>query len=236
MKISIVGLGWYGTPLALELLKAGHEVTGTTQGEEKKLELEALGIKVSILSSPSLPDKEVLNADIIVFNIPPFENQLQWLKEWSWNRKTWVILISSTSVISSPNTIGAKTLKEEEAWLQSSFSDWTIVRFGGLLGGERHPGKYLSGKENLPARLWPVNLIHQKDAVGVTKAIIEKKVKNRVLNAVSNQHPTREELYSEYCRKHGLPLPTFDQNDSTVGPKISHEEIETIYKNWQPLL
>lgn len=224
MKISIIGLGWFGAPVAKELKSLGHKILGTTRSTEKKKELEAKDIEVFILDHPQLPDQKLLESDIIILNIPPFDKQLEWFKSWNWNDDIWIIFISSTSI-----------LKEEEEWIQNSFKNWTILRFGGLLGQGRHPGKYLSGRKNLKGRLWPVNLIHLEDCVGVTRTVIEEKLRGELFSVVADEHPSREEFYTRYCKKMNLPLPQFDQDDDSTKPSVSNEKIKKHYSFFKSL-
>jgi hypothetical protein len=232
MKISVIGLGWYGEPLALHLLRLGHSLSGTTQTPSKKERLSARGIKVEVLTHPNRPSDELLNSDVIVLNIPPFPEALSWFKTWNW-QKAWVLLISSTSVITQPEN--ALLLAEQEEWIQNQFENWTILRFGGLLGPLRHPGKYLSGKKNLPGRLKPVNLLHLDDGIGVTVSVIENDLKKKIYSIVSDSHPTREDFYTSYCRRQGLPLPEFDPLDTDSGPIVSNEEMKEFYPVFKDL-
>ncbi len=228
IKISITGLGWYGVPLGEELIKDGHTVLGTTKAPEKKTYLESKGFKVFQLSFPEIPTS-CLEADIVILNIPPFEEELEWFKSWPWKLTTKLIFISSTSVTPAPDSRSGELLSEQENWVKSSFNQWTILRFGGLIGHERHPGKFLSGRKNLSGRNWPVNLIHLEDCIGVTKAIIEKNIWNRVVNAVADEHPTREEYYTRYCLQHGLPVPEFNPEDLSTGKLVNNSELKTFY-------
>jgi nucleoside-diphosphate-sugar epimerase len=227
IKINILGLGWYGEPLATELLKKGYEVYGTTRTEEKRNLLLSKGIKASTLSFPE--KAEVKESQIVVLNIPPFEDELAWFKSWTWDPSAWIIFISSTSVYPRPESRSGELLKAQEDWVESSFQNWTILRFGGLIGGSRHPGKYLSGRHNLANRNWPVNLIHLDDTVGATIAVIEKNIKHKIIHVVSGEHPTRETYYTDYCRKHGLPVPQFDQNDLSEGKIVPNDELKKFY-------
>lgn len=216
MKISVIGCGWYGTPLALSLKDLGHDVRGTTRTKIKQEALQNLGLTIDLLEYPQVPK---LDADIIILNIPPFEEELNWLKSWPIQAPTWIIFISTTS---------GKNEREEN-WLKANFRYWTILRFGGLLGGGRHPGKYLAGRKNLAGRLHPVNLLHQDDAVGFTLAIIAKNIQNEMIEVVSDEHHTREEFYSDYAKRMNLPLPEFDQGDETKRPAISNKRAREIY-------
>lgn len=239
MKISIIGLGWFGEALALEL--AGqHDIYGTTRSEEKAAVLEKKNITVEILTMASIPSGNLLAADVIVLNIPPSHQQLEWFKSWHWNKQSHVIFISSTSVYGKntgyvdetilplPDTDNARILVEEENWFKF-FPVHTIIRFGGLIGLNRHPGKFLSGKTNIAGGNLPVNLIHLDDCVGFVKAVMEQKLTNEVFNLAHPEHPLRRDYYQSYCREHNLPLPEFTDSPEN-GKVISHVKAGQFYK------
>ena len=223
MKVSVIGLGWYGEPLAGELKKRGHEVRGTTTREEKKAALELRGISAAVLGHPALPPADLLGSDVIVLNIPPFTGQLEWLKLWPW-RGAKLVFVSSTSVLAGTSPI----LQEEERWVRENFDRAAILRFGGLLGGGRHPGKFLSGRENVPHRLWPVNLLHLEDAVGFTLTVLEKNLSG-TFDVVCDEHRSREEFYTEFARRRNLPPPLFDQSDSSTRAAIPNNAVKAHY-------
>lgn len=219
MKISVVGLGYIGLPLA-KTLSSGHEVSGTTTSPEK---LEQDKIKVHLLESPALPDNEILDCDVLVLNIPPSDTQPQWFRNWNLGKTKKIIFVSSTS---APRN---ETLQAEEAWVKELGIPWLIVRPGGLLGNGRHPGKSLSGRKGIKARLSPVNLIHADDVVGFIVTAIEKNLTGETISLVSDEHHTKEEFYSEFCRRNGLPLPEFDQNDLTVSEIVPNDSMKKHY-------
>lgn len=222
MKISILGLGWFGSPLASELLNMGLSVEGSTTSPEKVPVFTAKGINAFTLKNPETPKK--IDADILILNIPPFDEELDWFKTWEIPEKTWIIFISSTSVESKTNL---NLLKQEE-WVQT-FPHWTILRFGGLFGNQRHPGKYLSGKKNLPGRLWPVNMLHLNDAIGFTKKVIELRIESKIFTVISSDHPTRQEFYTAFCKEQNLPLPEFDQGDDSEKAPLTNDDARRIY-------
>jgi len=98
-----------------------------------------------------------------------------------------VLFISSTSVYGDdnssvteetktcPETESGKQLVLAEQLLQSNSNfKTTILRFGGLIGEDRHPIKFLAGRENLENPEAPINLIHQEDCIGIILKVIEK--------------------------------------------------------------
>jgi nucleoside-diphosphate-sugar epimerase len=222
MKISILGLGWFGQQLAASL-NPQHQILGSTRDPEKVKKLSELGHRVFLLSPPQLPSDELLSSDVIVINFPPFKDQLNWLQQWPIPQTTHLIFISSTSVYGlnegivneatspKPNTENGEILVSEENWIKSHFPLYSIIRFGGLIGPGRHPGKFLSGRKNLAGGKSPVNLIHSGDCVGFVKQVIDQKLKG-TFNLVFPDHPGRSEYYSNYCFKEGLPIPEFQDN------------------------
>jgi hypothetical protein len=218
MKISIMGCGWYGLELARHL--PTYDLRGSTTTPEKIPELKKIGV-TPYLFKEGLPPLELIDVDCLILNIPPRASQLEWFQSWPLKKETWIIFISSTS--------GNKILVEEEEWIQKNFPYWTILRFGGLIGGSRHPGKVLSGRENILGRIAPVNLIHREDCVDFTKIVIEKKLQHKIFNVVSDEHSTKEEFYSEFATRKNLPLPLFDKNDKDTGRIIDNSEMKKFY-------
>ncbi|MFD2942125.1 SDR family NAD(P)-dependent oxidoreductase [Flavobacterium notoginsengisoli] len=152
-----------------------------------------------------------------------------------------VLFIGSTSVygddnnlvteetIPNPETESGKQMLLVEALLQSNPNfETTILRFGGLIGEDRHPVKFLTGKENLENPDAPVNLIHQKDCIAIIEEIIKQSKWNEVFNAVAPFHPTREEYYTQKAKDLNLVLPKFSSEKSNIKKTISSEKIETI--------
>jgi nucleoside-diphosphate-sugar epimerase len=150
-----------------------------------------------------------------------------------------VLFVSSTSVygdendliteetIPNPETESGKQLLLAEALLQKNENfETTILRFGGLIGEDRHPVKFLAGKENLENPDAPVNLIHQNDCINIIEEIIYQSKWNEVFNAVAPFHPTREEYYTQKAKEQGLVLPKFNNQKSNIKKIISSEKVE----------
>lgn len=149
-----------------------------------------------------------------------------------------VLFVSSTAVYgnengivteetnANPETESGKQLLLAEALLQKNQNfAITIVRFGGLIGEDRHPVKFLAGKENLENPDAPVNLIHQNDCIGIIEEIIKQSKWNEVFNAVAPFHPSREKYYTQQAKKYNLILPTFSTEKSNIKKVISSEKI-----------
>jgi nucleoside-diphosphate-sugar epimerase len=241
MKIALIGCGWFGSALAKELCQ--HELTGTTQKKDKLAALESLCVKGSLLNYPKLPASNILEADCIVLNIPPFQGQLEWFQTWPWKKHTHLVFISSISVfgqtsgcfheedIPLPITESAHILFNEEKWVRENFASFSILRFGGLVGPNRHPGRSLSGRKNLGSGYAPVNLIHLEDCVCFTKKLIEGDIPlNHIYHLVSDEHTSRREFYTAYCLKHELALPHFLDEQEMTGKIILNEKMKRNYQ------
>ena len=157
-----------------------------------------------------------------------------------------VIFVSSTSVYGdsfpfleiteetkpNPDTESGKQLFVSENLLQNNiYFKTTVIRFGGLLGDERHPINFLAGKTNVENPDAPVNLIQREDCIGIIEKIlnqVEYDIWGETFNAVAPQHPTRKTYYQKKAELFNLPLPTFAEHSESKGKMISSKKVETI--------
>ncbi|MEQ8925627.1 MAG: NAD(P)-binding domain-containing protein [Fulvivirga sp.] len=236
-KISIIGLGWLGKALAKLLLKDGHAVRGTVSSQQKCEHMVAEGIESSVFRLGEKVHSDLLDCDVLIYTIPPKgENYLSLLDDFIAQvpHAPQLIFISSTSVypnlnrvvteedaadIPSPHT-GISLLKAEGLFVKHQLTP-NIIRFAGLFGGDRIPGRFLAGKQNVSGAESPVNLIHQEDCIGLIRAIINKNSKGLIINGCADSHPTKKEFYSVAAQKAGLKAPTFS-NETTDYKIISN--------------
>jgi len=152
-----------------------------------------------------------------------------------------IIFASSTSVYPSKEGIyseedtdltdtsrpsGKAVLKAENLLLGYSEFETVILRFGGLYGYNRHPVRYLAGKENISSPLKPVNLIHQDDCIQIVRKILDLGSVKGVFNAVSDGHPPRKTLYQSAADHFGVEPPSFDESTKSVNRIISNEKLK----------
>lgn len=131
----------------------------------------------------------------------------------------------------NPDTESGKQLAAVEKTLQQNPNfKTTVIRFGGLIGADRHPIKMLAGRENLSNPDAVINLIHQEDCIGIIMKIIETEVWDETFNAVTPFHPTRQEYYSKKAEEMKLLIPTFANDKPSVGKYISSEKTERLLK------
>ena len=131
--------------------------------------------------------------------------------------------------IPNPETESGKQLLEAEQLLQSNPNFKTIVlRFGGLIGEDRHPVRFLSGKTNLENPDAPINLIHQEDCIGIIMEILQQNCWNETFNAVAPFHPSRKAYYTQKAIEMELALPQFSTKNTSFGKTISSAKIEKV--------
>lgn len=254
-KISILGCGWLGFPLAKALISEGFEVYGSTTSEIKLTILQNSGIQPFLISvSESGVEGNVsgfLNSDILIVDIPPklrglekenFVSKIENLIKFIGNSTIKkVLFISSTSVYADDNSIiteeknpnpdnesGRQLYASEQLLQKNKNFKTTILRFGGLIGDDRHPVKFLAGKENLENPNGPINLIHQKDCIGIILKIIQNDIWNETFNAAAPFHPTRKNYYTEKAQLLNLPKPKFNQEKISVGKTIDSQKLQGI--------
>lgn len=126
----------------------------------------------------------------------------------------------------SRRSTGETLLEAEARLLDDPAFATTVIRFSGLYGGDRHPGRFLAGRSDLGRPEAPVNLIHREDCLGILTALLEQNVRNDVFNACADAHPTRRELYTQAAEVLGLDPPSFDESDNTKGKVVSNKKIK----------
>lgn len=251
-SISILGCGWLGFPLAQALIEAGHQVLGSTTSQDKLRELAKAGVKPHIIElSPSINqdfDASFFRSDMLVINIPPgrrredietyFPRQVSEILDQRPPLK--IIFVSSTSVYpnlnrkvketDSPPSLKAdksvrasgKALLIAEELVRAYSSRATILRFCGLMGPNRHPGKFLAGKKLDSSGQDPVNFIHLDDCVKIIIKIIENEAWGEIFNACADLHPSKEKFYTQAANQLGLAPPEFNSS-----ARSSYKEIES---------
>lgn len=256
-QISILGCGWLGFPLAKSLLQKGYRVYGSTTSVEKTSALENAEITPFLIELSDVTiEGEIAsflkNSEILIIDIPPklrgnssenFVGKIQNLIPFIENSSVKkVLFVSSTSVYSeenttitedaipNPDTESGMQLFEAEQLLQSNKNfQTTVIRFGGLIGEDRHPIKFLAGRTNIENPEGPINLIHQIDCIGIIEAILQQDSKgNETFNAVAPYHPTRKEYYTQKAIELNLPLPEFNESKPSVGKLISSDKVEQV--------
>lgn len=255
-KISILGCGWLGFPLAKKLIDHDFIISGSTTSEEKIEQLSEANILPNLIS---IQNNEISgdvhnfmkNSDILIIDIPPklrgdntenFVEKIALLVPHITNSGIKkVLFISSTSVYGdsneviteesplNPDTESGRQLVLAETLLQKNTNfKTTVLRFGGLIGNDRNPIKFLAGRQNLDSPEAPINLIHQEDCIAIILKIIQQNAWEQTFNAVAPHHPSRAHYYTQKAIDLNLEPPTFDFKKPSVGKTVVSHKIEQV--------
>lgn len=253
-----MGCGWMGLPLAKALIEDGYEMHGTTTSKDKLPLLEKAGIVPYLISISEKhidgPIAEVLgNVETLIINIPPKlrgSNAENYVLKMEHVQKTikksnvrQIVFVSSTSVYGDRQGVvteetlpkptsesGKQLLLAESIFRDTPNVETTIIRFGGLIGKDRHPINMLSGKRDLKNGNHPVNLIHLDDCIAIIHSVITNHWWGEVFNAVYPLHPTKEGYYQQVASQNVLILPEYDQNSKSLGKIIESYRLINVKK------
>jgi len=251
-KVSILGLGWLGEATGLLLQTHGYEVLGSSTRPEKVEILRKRGLDAVQFSLTPDPEgtgyPRLFESQILVVTIPPRSRQgdgEMYLQQLAFIRELLVasaveqvIFISSTGIYpneSKPspytedepiNASNPTLYRAEQLMADSPSYALTVLRMGGLMGADRIPGAYFSGKEQVVGHT-RVNFIHQLDAARMIAWVIDQELWNQTFNGVAPQHPLRREIYAKNASALGILPPASYQEaaDEKVGRRVSSEKI-----------
>lgn len=246
-SVSILGCGWYGLPLAKKLLALGYSVKGSTTDVNKLALLAECGVSPYLIQLPIISTNSInlafFDSDVLILNVPP-ERHLDIVAIYSEQMSTLfacieksalkkLIFISSTSVYpeGATNTnedvlvipekdSGKALLKAEQFFREKSQLKTLILRFAGLIGSDRNPGRFLAEKRDLKDGNAPVNLVHLDDCIQITTKFLEKDFDGEIYNVCGDEHPLRRDYYFHAAVKLGLTPPTFAVNEPSKSYKI----------------
>lgn len=250
---SILGCGWLGFPLAKYLITRGFNIKGATTQEEKMGELQRSGIRPYqiLLSETGITGniEGLLESECLILNIPPgrrdpevtetFPAKINLLLDaLAHSPVRYVLFVSSTSVygdISGPvnedTPLAAKSgsgqaLILAEQMLTTIRPEVTILRLSGLIGEDRHPGRFLAGRSDVPNPGHPVNLIHRTDCIQLIYEIIRQEKWGTVFNASADEHPSKSSFYTKAAIRMGLRPPVFTSHNEGAGKLITNDRIK----------
>lgn len=240
-RISILGVGWLGFPLAKKLIENGYLVKGSVTSRSKLKKMKEAGIKpYRLVLEPKrvqLKYPDFFDTDLVIVAIPPrrteyvetiFPAQVKQLTAMLEVHKVpRVLFISSTSVYNELDGIvleddvllpekssGKALVLAENVLTQNKNFQTTVLRFGGLIGADRNPARFLSRKQKAVSGSKPVNLIHLDDCLQIIQKIIDEQVWGETFNACCPVHPTRQDFYEKASTVSGLAAPEFNDEKS----------------------
>lgn len=234
-RISILGSGWLGLPLASELQEIGYQVKTSSRSPDRIQAIQQQGVDACLYDIESEHnDGAFLQGDILIINITNknIEAFKALITQIERSPIRQVLFISSTSVyvdsteqspvaITEDNLSALKPcplLEIERLFIDNHHFETSIIRFAGLIGYQRHPGRFfLQHDENNEITCKPirnpdgfVNMIHRDDCIGIIQALLKQDSWGEIFNGCSSQHPTRREFYSwaieDYCNTEKIEI------------------------------
>jgi nucleoside-diphosphate-sugar epimerase len=252
-RISILGCGWLGLPLAEDLIGKGYRVKGSTTTESKLPNMLEKGINPYFVNlTPIVQARDIkgfLESELIIINIPPgsrtrsalfhIEQMQHLLPHLEKSPAKYIIYISATSVypdlgrelkeedVTSPEQAENKTLATAEKMMQNlAGKQTTILRCGGLAGYDRLLIRHFAGRQMTTGQD-PVNLVHRDDVIGIIEAVISQEKWGETYNVCSPLHPTRKDFYNDLAERFGYDPPEFLPSEKQSLRIVSVQKLET---------
>jgi nucleoside-diphosphate-sugar epimerase len=218
----------------------GNLVKASTTSESRFQELTSIKVEPFLVDIERLSSnlQTFLQANILIINIPSknIEGFIELLKEIESSEIEKVIFVSSTSVYENKNKTISESDGEESAqsplltienlFRNSNKIRTTIIRFGGLIGYSRNPGKFFSKGRVILNPDSNVNLIHRDDCIGIISQIVEQEVWGEVFNCCADTHPTKRAFYTQAAKSIGFSVPKFEDSSSISFKIISNKKVK----------
>lgn len=262
-SVGIIGCGWLGKVLAINLLAKNISVLATSSKLDNVAQLNQQSIISQQLTLPAeatkLVQHDVFTKQSIVIAITPqfrlgrtdYADKITQLVNTAQQRGLVerIILLSSTAIydglagtVDEESSLNMTTEKvqilyaAEQAVLNFSKQEakqGIVIRLAGLVGPERHPGKFILANKTLSNSAAPVNLIHQQDAVGLIESLLQTpfaQVNNSqaIFNGVSDTHISKQQYYQAAAKALRIDAPFFAQEQTNEtrrivsGEKVKH--------------
>jgi nucleoside-diphosphate-sugar epimerase len=253
-RISILGCGWLGLPLGKRLISEGFRVKGSTTRAERLPLLKEAGMDAYRIQlqagAPAPAAEDFWDTDVLIITIPPgrreqdvcvsyrkiIEQVVEQIRKYQiphflYTSTTGVYPDADSEVNEmthpDPKRSSARAVSIGEQLLVNQEINGTILRLAGLVGPDRHPGKFLAGQTEVRNGLVPVNLVHQEDVVEIVLQVIQQECWGTVLNVCADQHPLKADYYRRQIEMLGLEPPTFIEERS--GYKIvSNQKVKQL--------
>lgn len=265
-KIAIIGLGWLGLPLAKSFAADGYDVIGSTTRSEKLMRLlqSNLSVRIIKVTKNNLEGNWtnfIKDVDLLIINLPPGRNtkdktiyphQIQQIISRC-EPSLKVIFVSSSSVYPSANGVvdenyvidepsaSGSILIEAEKKVRGHFKEnATIIRFSGLIGEGRHPGKFTQYADVMKNPTGKINLIRLQDCIALIRCVYDQHYFGEIVNGCGDEHPTRKEYYSKAAASLDLNALIFDENEieswKIVSNEKSKKELGMVYSSiWEEI-
>jgi nucleoside-diphosphate-sugar epimerase len=240
-RISILGAGWLGKPLAQALKTAGATLKLATRSTERLAQLSAMNDQNVQIDLDSLNNHDeimqFLDADLLIINITykNLQNYHRFVEIIEQSDIKKVVFVSSTSVYKNTQSVVTESsefedensvvLQIENIFRNTTLFQTTFIRMAGLVDSRRHPARFFKSGKIVPQSAAPINLIHLDDCIGIIRAVIEQKTWGDTFNACSTTHPTKLEFYSYVRSLVNEQPPTFSDKATLRYKIVSNDKI-----------
>lgn len=249
-SIAVIGCGWLGLPFAKHMISQGFSIKGTTTKQDKLSSLKAMGIEPFLydMHNDDSLDSVLSDVDFLVLNVPPGRRDAEKLKAYpvairrimqrakqsKQLKKT--IFVSSTSVygfseqpideavIPLPETASGLAILDAEQVIIETGS-YIILRFGGLAGPGRHPGRFLAGRKGVSGAFQSINFLHLSDAMRVIEHLINSEEIDQIFNVVAPIHPTKQQFYASMAKSANVEAPSFEESNKEKNKEIDVQKL-----------
>ena len=215
MTVLIIGCGFIGLPLAIKLQILGYEITVTTSQKNKQKILKNKGL-FSLKFNSNLQEDYLqfknYSFDYIIYTLPPkvcklisYDHVLFKLIP-SLSQNGIIVFTSSISVYQNNGDMHTEEsfslnnssviFKTENIIIESRYPHY-IFRLAGLIGGNRHPKKFIKSDVIKNSNHY-VNLVRGEDVIDAIVLSIINEIPFGIYNVCSPEHPTRKTYYHNY--------------------------------------
>lgn len=159
-------------------------------------------------------------ANGLVFSLPPSKGALHLVKNIKFEGRA--ILLSSIGVyakdeevITEESQVGGSERSQLIYQIERAFLEMpkaVVLRLGGLFDESRHPVKYIAKNNSTPNGNELVNFVHIDDVVEAIHLMLKNRAEHAIYNIVDQNHPTKEEYYSEVASRLSLEPIKFSNN------------------------
>lgn len=247
-NIAILGAGWLGTALAKKL-QPNYNVKVSTRTIDKQKVLKQDGLNAFIVDfNTGIPENfEVFfnEVDVLIISLTPQPLHVFKKIEAVINQHQikQVLVFSSTGIYNDLKGMVTETsdlntklprvalLKAiEDLFLTNEAFNATVLRLGGLIGGERHPVKSLAKKDRIADGNEPVNIAYQDTIIESIDLLLSNNLPNEVFNIVEDDHRSKQAYYTDAAERLNLKLPEFAFNEQPKNRIVAAEKIKKYIK------
>lgn len=244
-NVCVFGLGWLGKQIVNSLLDGGFKVVGVNRSLKKELLVEQFEYDLNRPKHQILQNLKDAKFDCFIITVPPSSSEeyaetiIHFLNS-IYSLKTKIIFTGSTAIygeeerdviensLLNPESNNAKEIEKIEKFIQTKFiQNGIILRLAGLVGADRHPIKYLSGRTNLSNGAASVNLIHAEEILSFLIQIL-KEWKSGVFNLCNPDHPSKANYYTNLAKELKIDIPRFNLVDKSLGKRVYSNRLKDL--------